>query len=72
MTEAEQNAAGLKSQLDGLDKVVDSQGDTERQLAELERDLAVKRTLYQDLLLRYEKAKVTGDLGNFEQGSGSR
>ncbi|WP_323891724.1 GumC family protein [Aeromonas veronii] len=68
LTEAEQNAAGLKSQLDGLDKVVDSQGDTERQLAELERDLAVKRTLYQDLLLRYEKAKVTGDLGNFEQG----
>ncbi|PJG58483.1 GumC family protein [Aeromonas cavernicola] len=67
-TEAEQNATGLQAQLDGLSKTVDSQGEVERQLAELVRDLEVKRSLYQDLLLRYEKAKVTGALGNFEPG----
>ncbi|HEH9401518.1 TPA: chain-length determining protein [Aeromonas sobria] len=68
LTQTEQAVSGLQAQIDGLDKVVDSQGDTERQLAELERDLEVKRGLYQDLSLRYEKAKVTGALGNFEQG----
>ena len=39
----------------------------ERQLLELERDLNVKRELYSDLLLRSEKAKITGALGLFEQ-----
>lgn len=39
----------------------------ERQLLALERDLKVKRSLYSDLLLRYEKAKITGALGKFEQ-----
>lgn len=68
LAEAEQNAASLQAQLNDLTGVVDSQGDTERELAELERDLEVKRTLYQDLLLRYEKAKVTGALGSFEPG----
>ncbi|MFQ2290657.1 GumC family protein [Aeromonas enteropelogenes] len=68
LAEAEQNAAALQAQLDDLNKVVASQGETESQLAELERDLEVKRSLYQDLLLRYEKAKVTGALGSFEPG----
>jgi uncharacterized protein involved in exopolysaccharide biosynthesis len=39
----------------------------ERQLLTLERDLEVKRGLYNDLLYRYEKAKITGALGKFEQ-----
>lgn len=68
LAEARDNADSLQRQLEELTRVVDSQGETERQLAELARDLEVKRALYQDLLLRYEKAKVTGDLGNFEQG----
>jgi polysaccharide chain length determinant protein (PEP-CTERM system associated) len=42
-------------------------GEMERQLLELERDLKVQRDLYSDLLYRYEKAKVTGALGRFEQ-----
>ncbi len=42
-------------------------GEMERQLLELERDLKVKRDLYSDLLYRYEKAKITGALGRFEQ-----
>lgn len=35
-------------------------------MAELERDLAARRELYQDLQLRFEKARVTGALGRFE------
>ena len=42
-------------------------GEMERQLQELERDLKVQRDLYSDLLYRYEKAKITGALGRFEQ-----
>jgi len=42
-------------------------GEMERQLVELERDLKVKRDLYSDLLYRFEKAKITGALGRFEQ-----
>ncbi|WP_019026231.1 Wzz/FepE/Etk N-terminal domain-containing protein [Colwellia piezophila] len=42
-------------------------GEMERQLLALERDLKVKRDLYSDLLYRYEKAKITGALGKFEQ-----
>lgn len=68
LAEASHNTDSLQRQLEDLTRVVDSQGETERQLAELVRDLEVKRALYQDLLLRYEKAKVTGDLGSFEQG----
>jgi uncharacterized protein involved in exopolysaccharide biosynthesis len=50
----------LKSSLAGT-------GEMERQLLALERDLKVQRGLYSDLLYRYEKAKITGALGKFEQ-----
>ncbi|KGJ86560.1 GumC family protein [Colwellia psychrerythraea] len=50
----------LKTSLSGT-------GEMERQLLTLERDLKVKRGLYSDLLYRYEKAKITGALGKFEQ-----
>jgi len=42
-------------------------GEMERQLLALERNLKVKRGLYSDLLYRFEKAKITGALGKFEQ-----
>lgn len=41
--------------------------DVERGMTELERELASKRELYDDLQLRFEKARVTGALGRFEQ-----
>ena len=44
-----------------------SYGDQEQQLSELERDLRVKRRLYEDLLERRVKAQVTGSLGRFER-----
>jgi polysaccharide chain length determinant protein (PEP-CTERM system associated) len=42
-------------------------GEHERALNKLERDLNVKRELYEELLHRYEMARVTGSLGTFEQ-----
>lgn len=50
----------LKTSLSGTSEM-------ERQLLSLERDLKVKRELYSDLLYRFEKAKITGALGKFEQ-----
>ncbi|BDY04926.1 hypothetical protein [Ferrimonas sp. YFM] len=40
--------------------------EVEQQLAELERLAEGKRSLYSELLERYEKARVTGQLGRFE------
>lgn len=42
-------------------------GNHERELARMQRDLNVKRSLYEDLLNRHEMARVTGSLGDFEQ-----
>jgi polysaccharide chain length determinant protein (PEP-CTERM system associated) len=56
----EKQTKSLKTSLAGT-------GEMERQLLELERDLKVQRGLYSDLLYRYEKAKITGALGRFEQ-----
>ena len=39
----------------------------EQELQKLNRDLDVKRDLYEELLGRYEKARVTGALGRFEE-----
>ncbi|SHH29577.1 hypothetical protein [Ferrimonas marina] len=56
----EQMAQTLEQQIRGV-------GEQERQLRSLQRDLKVKRALYEDLLTRYEMAQVTGALGVFEQ-----
>jgi len=60
MNSIQKQTALLKTSLAGT-------GEMERQLQQLERDLKVKRGLYSDLLYRYEKAKITGALGRFEQ-----
>jgi uncharacterized protein involved in exopolysaccharide biosynthesis len=60
MNSIEKQVSTLRSALAGT-------GEMERQLLTLERDLKVKRGLYSDLLYRYEKAKITGALGKFEQ-----
>lgn len=46
---------------------VTNYAEVERGMAELERELASKRELFEDLQLRFEKARVTGALGRFEQ-----
>ena len=63
----EEEVASISEQVSELDQRVAGFGDIERTMAELERDLDVKRNLYTDLLQRFEKARVTGALGLFEQ-----
>lgn len=57
----------LKGMIDELEKRTVDYGDHEQTLNKLERDLKVKRKLYEDLLQRYEMARVTGSLSIFEQ-----
>lgn len=59
--------ASLKTMIAELVEQTNGFGAHERELASLERDLKVKRELYEDLLQRYEMARVTGSLGLFEQ-----
>jgi uncharacterized protein involved in exopolysaccharide biosynthesis len=57
----------IEKQIKTLKASLAGTGEMERQLLELERDIKVQRGLYGDLLYRYEKAKITGALGRFEQ-----
>ena len=50
-----------------LELKVTNYGEHEQEIGKLTRDLTVKRALYEELLERYEMARVTGSLGNFEQ-----
>ncbi len=59
------------SQLDTRHRILTEKleryGETERELTELQRDIVTKKQVYNDLLKRYEMAKVTGALGVFEE-----
>ena len=57
----------LRSLIEELATKTAGFGNHERELLRIQRDLKVKRALYEDLLNRYEMARVTGSLGNFEQ-----
>ncbi len=57
----------IEKQVNALKTSLAGTGEMERQLLALERDLKVERGLYNDLLYRNEKAKITGALGKFEQ-----
>ena len=63
----EQEVSQLRSIGSKLQVQIGSVGEQEQMLRSLERDLKVKRSLYEDLLTRYEMAQVTGALGLFEQ-----
>lgn len=57
----------LKRMITELEAQTAGNGAHERELSKLERDLKVQRELYNDLLERYEMARITGSLGIFEQ-----
>lgn len=57
----------LRTLIEELESKTAGYGQQQRELSRLQRDLDVKRKLYEDLLHRYEMARVTGSLGNFEQ-----
>ena len=50
-----------------LEKQTAGYGANSSEFSRLERDLKIKRDLYDDLLLRNEKARITSSLGIFEQ-----
>lgn len=58
----------IKQMIGELETSTADLGEQERLLAQFKREISVKRELYQDLSKRFEMAKVTGSLGDFEQG----
>ncbi len=57
----------LKEMIAELEAKTAGFGAQEKELRKIERDLEVKRKLYEELLARYEMARVSGSLGVFEQ-----
>jgi len=57
----------LKEIINKLQKKTENYGKNENDFSRLERNLKVKRELYDDLLLRYENARITSSLGIFER-----
>jgi len=63
----EEEIKSLKQMVTELEHRASGYGANEGELSRLERDLRVKRELYDDLLLRRENARITSSLGIFEQ-----
>jgi len=63
----EEEIKSLKSMIKELERSLSGYGGLERKLIKLERDQKVKRELYDELLSRYEMARITGSLSLFEQ-----
>ena len=63
----EEETASLRKMIEELTAETAKFGEQEREIARLERDIKVKRDLYDELLQRYEMARITGSLGIFEQ-----
>ena len=58
--------ANIRDEIASLERVVAAQSGHERRMAELTRDLVVKRDVYEALLKRAEMARVTVELNRFE------
>ena len=72
--EANARVTGLKNEVESikqqsgiLQDKVRSFAEVERSLTELQRDYDIKLKLYEDFLNRYEMARVSGDLGRYEE-----
>jgi len=63
----EEEIKSLQAMIAELEKNLSGYGNLERTLIKLKRDLDVKRELYDELLKRYEMARITGSLSLFEQ-----
>lgn len=57
----------LELMITELERATASLGRQQRQLAQFQREIEMKTELYQELAKRYEMAKITGSLGDFEQ-----
>ena len=67
VTSLHNEVKSISSLADELKQKVQSFAQVERSLVELERDYNIKQKLYDDFLNRYEMARVTGDLGEYEE-----
>jgi len=63
----EEEIKSLQAMISELEQNLSGYGDLESALTKLVRDQKVKRELYDDLLNRYEMARITGSLSLFEQ-----
>ena len=57
----------LKKMVAELEAMMSGYGENASTLSKLEREVAIKRDLYDDMLMRFEKAGITESLGVFEQ-----
>ncbi|MGY0217068.1 GumC family protein [Endozoicomonadaceae bacterium StTr2] len=67
VTQLENEVASLIKQESDLGEKIESFAEIERTQAELMRDHKIKQMLYNDFLERYERARVTGALGRYEE-----
>ena len=63
----EEEIRSMRTMIDELERKSSTYGALESRLTKLQRDLKVKRGLYDELLNRYEMARITGSLSVFEQ-----
>lgn len=63
----EEEISSLKAMIELLERQLSSYGANASELSKLEREVAIKRDLYDDILLRLEKANITASLSVFEQ-----
>jgi polysaccharide chain length determinant protein (PEP-CTERM system associated) len=63
----QQEIAALDAERKDLELRVSAYGEHERQLQGLEREIAVKRKIFNELADRHQKAQVTGALGRSEE-----
>ncbi|MGL6260219.1 GumC family protein [Vibrio sp. WXL103] len=62
-----EETARMRDMINELEQQTLSYGDNVKQFYRLQRDVELKRDLYEELLQRYEMAELTGSLGEFEQ-----
>lgn len=74
LQQARSEVDGLNEEIKSLNKMIkkleiqtSSYGNDENEFSRLERDVKIKRELYDDLLLRHENARITSSLGVFER-----
>ncbi len=63
----EREVPALRAEVEDLRNKVAGYGEHERRLTEIQRDLNIKRELYEDLARRHQLARVTDSLGTFEE-----
>lgn len=74
MQQTSAKVEGLKEEIKSLngiivslEKQMSSYGENASDLSKLQRELTIKRNLYDDILVRFENASITASLGVFEQ-----